>query len=135
MGYEFLHGSMAGTYWTPCEILVEGDQTTQIRYWAMEQPWDIWVDNDQLRCSHTPDTSAWRPIEDITPEIKNGEHFLGRYQDVMGDWQVAVCYFGHRGHCWVTLPLGYGCYRETGPEPGDLGAPEIHPQEWCEIPK
>lgn len=77
----------------------------------------------------------WKPvgINTLQKHISDGEPFLGRYKDALGEWQTAVVYYGQHGHCFVRLPLPFICYKEVADS--DFGPPEFPVEEWCELPK
>ena len=84
----------------------------------------------------------WNAISTIPDHIKNGDEFLARWADCMGHWQVCIAYYGQFGDCFMTVPMGYLAGAEKWLDEGQgidgtgfgIGAPDISPTEWCEIP-
>jgi len=88
----------------------------------------------------------WQPIATVTPEVKDGKHFLARWPrnpEVLGGWEVCVAQYGQFGNCFISAPIGYYAGVEVWEDEGkgnngsgfSIGYPEILPTEWCEIPE
>ena len=93
--YEYLHTSMAGSYWIPCETLVEGDRTTQIRYWddIPNEHVTRWVDVDRLRGNRGPVTDLDHGADHDLDLLR--DHVNKAYQKTQREVNVP----------WHTCPL------------------------------
>lgn len=85
---------------------------------------------------------CWKPISTAPDRIKEGQPFLGRWKDSLEEWNSVICYYGQFGDCFLYVPMGYYAGAEKWVDEGEgingsgfsIGEPDVHPEEWCDIP-